>query len=241
MNKRKKVLILGGSSDIGIELAVKFLKNDYLVSAHYSSNKKSLKKIKNKYKNLSMVKGDFNKITNNKISLLLKKKEFNNFDIIINLIGFIDNKSYDNFSIENLINSLKVNTLVPNLIVRKNINQMLKKKWGRIVNCTTVGIKFGGGEYSYNYNLAKHCLEFIPGKFKLWARKNVLINNIRIGHAKTKIHNRMKKTLRGKGRINLIPMQRMINPNEIIEYIYFYSTNLNSYMTGETVSIAGGE
>ena len=68
---------------------------------------------------------------------------------------------------------------------------MLKKKWGRIVNCTTIGIKFGGGEFSYNYNLAKHCLEFIPNKFKFWAKNNVLINNIRIGHTKTKIHKRI--------------------------------------------------
>lgn len=239
--KKRKILILGGSSDIGKELVLKFLKENYLVVAHYSKNKKELEKLKNKYKNLTLLKSDFNKISNKKINHLLKNKLVNNFDIIVNLIGFIDNKSYENYNLEDLINSLKVNTLIPNLIIRKNINYMKKKKWGRIVNCTTVGIKFGGGEFSYNYNLAKHCLEFIPGKYKQWAKKNVLINNIRIGHAKTKIHNRMKKILKGKGRIKLIPMQRMINPNEMIEYIYFFSTHLNSYMTGETIAVSGGE
>tara|TARA_Y100000389_G_C17365942_1_gene466316 strand:- start:64 stop:786 length:723 start_codon:yes stop_codon:yes gene_type:complete len=239
--KKRKILILGGSSDIGKELVLKFLKENYLVVAHYSKNKKELEKLKNKYKNLTLLKSDFNKISNKKINHLLKNKLVNNFDIIVNLIGFIDNKSYENYNLEDLINSLKVNTLIPNLIIRENINYMKKKKWGRIVNCTTVGIKFGGGEFSYNYNLAKHCLEFIPGKYKQWAKKNVLINNIRIGHAKTKIHNRMKKILKGKGRIKLIPMQRMINPNEMIEYIYFFSTHLNSYMTGETIAVSGGE
>ena len=239
--KKRKILILGGSSDIGKELVLKFLKENYLVVAHYSKNKKELEKLKNKYKNLTLLKSDFNKISNKKINHLLKNKLVNNFDIIVNLIGFIDNKSYENYNLEDLINSLKVNTLIPNLIIRENINYMKKNKWGRIVNCTTVGIKFGGGEFSYNYNLAKHCLEFIPGKYKQWAKKNVLINNIRIGHAKTKIHNRMKKILKGKGRIKLIPMQRMINPNEMIEYIYFFSTHLNSYMTGETIAVSGGE
>ena len=104
-----------------------------------------------------------------------------------------------------------------------------------------MGVKYGGGEYSFNYNLSKHCLEFIPGKFKNWAEKNILINNLRIGHAKTKIHDRMKKILKGKSRIKLIPMKRMITVKEVCEYIYFYSTNLNSYVTGETISISGGE
>ncbi len=241
MSKKKKILILGGSSDIGRELVEKFLKNDYEVTAHYSKNKNNLTKIKKKYKQLSIVQKNFDKISNNNIDNLLKDRKFNNFDIIINLIGFIDNKSYDDYNLNNLINSLKVNALIPNLIVRKNIKHMIRRNWGRIVNCTTVGIKFGGGEFSYNYNLAKHCLEFIPGKYKLWAKKNVLINNIRIGHAKTKIHHRMKKILKGKNRIKLIPMQRMIDPSEMIEYIYFYSTHLNSYMTGETISVSGGE
>ncbi len=241
MSKEKKILILGGSSDIGKELIIKFLNNGYNVTAHYSKNKKNLIGIKKKYKNLLIFKSNFDKISNKKIGDLLKKSQLNRKDIIINLIGFIDNKSFENYNLDDLINSLKVNALIPNLIVRKNIKHMLKKNWGRIVNCTTVGIKFGGGEFSYNYNLAKHCLEFIPGKYKLWAKKNVLINNIRIGHAKTKIHHRMKKLLRGKNRIKLIPMQRMINPSEMIEYIYFYSTHLNSYMTGETISVSGGE
>ena len=34
----------------------------------------------------------------------------------------------------------------------------------------------------------KHCLEFIPNSYKIWAKKNVLINNLRIGLTNTKIH-----------------------------------------------------
>ena len=45
MSKKKKILILGGSSDIG-KLVQKFLKNDYEVTAHYSKNKNNLTKIK---------------------------------------------------------------------------------------------------------------------------------------------------------------------------------------------------
>ena len=51
----------------------------------------------------------------------------------------------------------------------------------------------------------------------------------------------MKKILKGTKRIKLIPMKRMINVQEVSEYIFFYSTDLNSYVTGETLSVSGGE
>ena len=84
-----------------------------------------------------------------------------------------EEKSFKNTNLKSILSSLMINALIPTFIIRNIINLMLKKKWGRIVNCTTIGIKFGGGEFSYNYNLAKHCLEFIPNKFKFWAKNNV--------------------------------------------------------------------
>ena len=74
------------------------------------------------------------------------------------------------------------------LIIRNNINYMLERKWGRILNCSSIGVKFGGGVNSYNYAFSKNCLEFIPNAHKEWANRNVLINNLRIGVTNTKIH-----------------------------------------------------
>ena len=53
-NNKKRVLILGGSSDIGQEVVKYFYKKNWLVTAHYSGkNKKFLKTFKNlKVKNL---------------------------------------------------------------------------------------------------------------------------------------------------------------------------------------------
>ena len=119
---------------------------------------------------------------------------------------------------------------------------MLKQKWGRILNCSSIGVKFGGGTNSYNYSLSKHCLEFIPSSYKNWAKKNVFINNLRIGVTNTKIHNKMKRKLKMmKKRVELIPIKRMAEPNEISAYIVSLTTDNNSYMTGQTVTVSGGE
>ena len=39
---------------------------------------------------------------------------------------------------------------------------MKKKKYGRILNISSIGVKYGGGETSYEYSLSKHLLEFNP-------------------------------------------------------------------------------
>ena len=235
----KHVLILGGSSDIGVKVAALFLKKNWLVTAHHFKNKRQLTYLKSR--KLNLIKLDFSKINNANINKVINKKFCDKYDSVINLVGFIDNKSFENTNLNSILHSLKINAIIPTLIVRKIKNSMLNKKWGRILNCSTIGIKFGGGEYSYNYNLAKHSLEFIPNKFKIWAKSNVLINNLRIGHTKTKIHKRMKKTLKGNKRIKLIPISRMAEASEMANYIFYLSSEKNSYMTGQTISVSGGE
>lgn len=237
--KVKKILILGASSDIGIEATSLFLKNNWHVIAHFNSSKKKLQQLKKDYRNIEFIKFDFKKKKN--INIRIKKAFNHGYHSIINLVGFIDNKSYEKSNIQDTINSISINALIPNLIIKNNIRYMKKEKWGRIVNGSSLGVPYGGGEFSFNYNLSKHCLEFIPGKFKSWAKSNILINNIRIGHTDTKIHKKMKKALFGKKRIKLIPINRMATSKEMAEYLYFLGSEKNSYMTNETLSSTGGE
>ena len=235
----KKVLILGGSSDIGIKLVKLLLKKNYFVYAHYFSNKKNLQEVSSA--NLKLIKLDFKKI-NNKNNLKNIKKNFNNrYDIFINLVGYIDNISYENSNLDNLFTSLKINSLVPLMIQKYIIKKMLDNNYGRILNCSSIGVKFGGGKNSFNYSISKHCMEFIPNKYKEWSKKNVLINNLRIGVTNTKIHLRMKKNLDLKNRVKLIPMERMASPLEISYIILNLIDEKNSFMTGQTITVSGGE
>jgi len=240
-NQSKHVLILGGSSDIGIEVIKDFLKLEWNVTAHFFKNKKKLQLLEKKFKNLDIIRFDFTKINGNKLEKLISKKFKKNYDAIINLVGFIDNKSFEKTNLKTVLKSLTVNALVPILIEKKLVKNMLARKWGRILNCSSIGIKFGGGQNSYNYNFAKHCLEFIPNSYKKWAKRNVFINNLRIGMTNTKIHSRMKKNLKMSQRLKLIPINRMAEPKEISSYILNLSTENNSYMTGQTITVSGGE
>jgi len=234
------VLILGGSSDIGIEVVKYFLKNGWLVSAHYNKNSKKLKNLRNQYSFLEIVSLDFNKINESNYKKNFLKKFNKSYDSIINLIGYIDNKNFYNTKLSNSMKSILINGIIPLLIIQNIIPFMIKRKFGRILNCSSIGIKYGGGKNTYNYSLSKHTSEFIPNVYKDWARKNVYINNLRIGVTNTKIHKNIKnKNI--KSRIKLIPAGRMAQPYEIAKLIYYLASTENTFCTGETYSISGGE
>ena len=73
---------------------------------------------------------------------------------------------------------------------------------------------------------------------RIGAKYNVLVNNIRPGITDTDFYKKIKKNL--NERVKLIPMQRAANPEEIADFIYLILFN-NTFMTGQTLSIAGGE
>ena len=241
-NKKRHVLILGGSSDIGIEVVKNFLKLKWEVTAHCFQNEQKLNTLKKDLINLNIIKLNFANYKNLNIEKLIIKKFNKRYDSIINLIGYVDNKSFEESKLNDILKSLTVNAILPILIEKMLVKKMLFQKWGRILNCSSIGVKFGGGANSYNYSLSKHCLEFIPSSYKKWAKKNVFINNLRIGITNTKIHKRMKRNFKMKQkRVKLIPINRMAEPKEISAYITNLTTDSNSYMTGQTLTVSGGE
>lgn len=233
-SNKKKILILGGSSDIGKTL-VKILSqnNNYELFIHHSKFI-SLKNKRSKY-----IKYNFLEYKN-KFPKKITKSFSNNFDVIINLVGYIDGKGYLTTDVNQTLSSIKVNCLIPNEIIRMNLNHMIKKNYGRIINISSIGVKFGGGKKTYNYSISKHCLEFISKEIRDLASKNILINNLRVGVTKTKMHKKIKNNLDLKKRIKLIPIKRMISTEEVAEFIKIFVED-NLIITNETIALSGGE
>ena len=235
----KTVLILGGSSDIGTETVTKFLLNGWSVIAHSNSNEKKLKKIKKNHPNhLIIIKMNFKR--RNSLNLILRKIKKFDISSYINLIGYVDNLSFDKTNLNELICSIQINSLIPILIQKSFLKKMEKRKFGRILHISSIGVKFGGGKNTFNYSFAKNSLEFIPSNIKKMTKFNILTNILRVGVVKTKLHKKIKNKNLNQ-RIKLIPIKRLAEITEISDMIYFLASENNSYVSNEIISIAGGE
>ena len=130
VKKYKRVLILGASSDIGIETCKKFLENEWELTAHYNTNNKALKHLKKKYPlKLNLLKFDLKNIFSLEKYLDKKKTIFSKFDAFINLAGYFKSTTFENFKIKDLIDHISANSFA-NLLFMKIVLKGMKKKNG---------------------------------------------------------------------------------------------------------------
>lgn len=236
--KKKKILILGASSDIGIKVVQQFLNKNWAVLAHSNKNKRKLSLIKNK--DLSIFKLDLSNPI--KVEKYIKKNliTFRKIDSFVSLTGFLKLSSYENFKIKDFYLHLNINYLANQFFIRQIIKYMKKKKWGRILISSSIGTKFGGNKNTYLYSLSKHMNEFFPSIFKNLAKYNILYNCMQIGVTDTKL-NRIDKNKNIHKRAKLIPLKRIAKPEEIAKYIYFIGSDENTFTTLQNIKVTGGE
>ena len=234
---KKKILILGASSDIGLQTVKKFLSKGWFVFAHYNKTNNKLRLIKNP--NLKLFKYNLKDI--NKFSTYVKKnKLFSNIDSFISLTGYLEKVSFFKINSKNFMNHINVNYFSNIVVLQKLLPNMKKRKFGRILLSSSIGVKFGGSNDSIIYSLTKHMNEFFFSSYKKFYENNILINTLRIGVTNTKIHK--KKTTKDlKRRVNLIPLKRMASSKEIAEYLYFYGSENNTFSTNSIIETTGGE
>lgn len=238
-NDLKTVLITGASGGIGRELSILFAKNNWNVLCHYKSNLKFINEIKNIFQNRNnsckFIKSDFSdsKQINNFISYVEK------FDIdsLINNAGI---SIEDDLNLEKIINLFMINTFSAMFITNAIFLRMKEKEFGRIVNISSIGVKYGSSISSLPYGCSKLALEGITKTFaREGAEYNILVNTVRPGVVDTKFHNNFSKDM--EKRTNLIPIKKMIDIKEVVYMIYYLGSEKNNFITNETIAVAGGE
>lgn len=234
------ILITGSGEGIGLELLKKILlKNIQIkITCHYHIKTKEFDKIVKKNKEvINVINADFaNKKSINKLLNKIKKLDITH---IANIAGIHDYSFNKKNRFELINKTYSVNTIVPALIIETIFPYMKKINYGNIINISSIGIKYGSNPESIFYGSSKAGLEAITTTYaRIGAKFNVLVNNIRPGITDTDFYKKIKKNL--NERVKLIPMQRAAHPEEIADFIYLILFN-NTFMTGQTLSIAGGE
>jgi len=234
----KQVLVTGASSDIGLAVCQKYLDADWRVIGHYKTERLELDKLRgDRFKKWHC---DFSNIKNLENDLKVDILNISKSNAFINLAAHLSPVKFSDATSENIMTTLNIN-LLPGLLIMKFLGtKMVANKFGRIVHGSSIGVKFGGGESSFNYSLSKHAQEFIPQECQKWAKNNVFINIVRIGVTKTRLHSKIpSKNM--TTRTKLIPIGRLATPAEIAEPLFWLGSDKNSFTTNEVISVSGGE
>ena len=161
-------------------------------------------------------------------------------DVAVFLASLAKPSRLENIDVSQLERTLAVGALSNYVLMGSIGPAMAQRRWGRIVIGSSIGVKFGGGADSFAYALANHASEFLPRSVRDWTANNVLTNVVRIGVTDTPLH-RAFPNRDFQQRVELIPLRRAATPAEIADFITWYGSEQNTFVSGQTVAISGGE
>ena len=236
--KDKKILITGATGGIGNCLVEKF---DYLGSKILATgtNENKLQNLKKNFPNVHIEK--FKLDEHNQIESFVEKidKQLDGIDVLINNAGItLDNLSI-RLSEENWKKVLDINLTSTFLMCKNVIKKMLKKKYGKIINITSI-VGHTGNIGQANYSASKAGIVAFSKSLALeYAKKNININCVSPGFIKTemteKINEDFKKIL-----ISKIPSGKLGSGEDVSNCVAFLASDLSEYINGETIHVNGG-
>jgi len=236
--KNKKILITGATGGIGNALVDKFDSLGATVLAT-GTNEEKLNNLKKNYTNINIEKfrlDDHDKIEN---FIDIVNEKLGGLDILVNNAGI----TLDNLSIrlteENWKKVLDINLTSSFLMCKFAIKKMLKKKYGKIINITSI-VGHTGNLGQANYAASKAGIEAYSKSLAIeYAKKNININCVAPGFIKTemtdKINEDFKKTL-----INKIPSGDLGTGEDVSNCVAFLASDMAKYINGETIHVNGG-
>lgn len=124
-------------------------------------------------------------------------------------------------------------------VSKASLKQMLKNRWGRIINIGSVSGTIGLPGQT-NYSAAKAgVLGFSKALAKEIASRNITVNAVAPGFINSAMTEALTPELKSKV-LSEIPLNRIGQPEEVAATVAFLASDNASYITGQTVHVNGG-
>ena len=237
--KGKKALITGASGGIGKEIArtLDSFGAEICISGRNSEELNSLNNTVNQ--ECKIITSDLTK--DNDITNLVKgaEEELGQIDILINNAGITKDNIFLRMSDEEWDQVLKVNLYSTFKILKLATKGMVKRKYGRIINITSVvGVTGGPGQVNYSSSKAG-LIGMTKSLSQELASRNITVNCIAPGFIDTPMTSDLDENRKAKV-LSSIPANRFGSPEDLSTSILFLASEESSYITGQTIHINGG-
>ncbi len=241
--ERKIALVTGAGGGIGRAIAVSLAKAGMDIAVHYNGNREKAEETarlceKEGVKTL-LLQGN---ISEEQICCQLVNdtvNELGNIDVLVNNAGVTKDGLFIRMKEEDFDKVIDTNLKGAFFMSKYAANYMLKQRYGRIVNITSVvGIAGNAGQTNYSASkagligLTKSCAKEL-------GKKGVLVNAVAPGFVDTdmtaKLADKVKEAI-----LQQIVVGFMAQPEDIARAVQFLASEENRYITGQVLSVDGG-
>jgi 3-oxoacyl-[acyl-carrier protein] reductase len=236
--KDKKILITGATGGIGNCLVEKFNSFGSKIVAS-GTNEEKLDNLKKKFTNIHIEK--FKLDEHSKIEDFINNvdQKLGGLDVVVNNAGI----TLDNLSIrlteENWKKVLDINLTSTFLMCKYAIKKMLKRKYGKIINITSI-VGHTGNLGQANYAASKAgIIAFSKSLAIEYAKKNININCVSPGFIKTEMTDQINEEFK-KALISKIPSGNLGSGEDVSNCVVFLASSMANYINGETIHVNGG-
>ena len=237
--KDLNIILTGATGGIGSSILEKLYNHGAKIIAT-GTNQEKLDKINNKYENVKVKKFDISDHSSLENFINECNDDFQNkIDILINNAGITKDNLSIRMSEDEWNKVININLTSTFLLCKNTIKKMLKNKNGKIINITSV-VGHTGNIGQANYAASKSGLIGMSKSLALeYGKKNIKINCVSPGFIKSemtdKINDNFKEQLKNK-----ISLERFGDPIDVANAVFFLSSSLSDYITGETIHVNGG-
>lgn len=239
----KIALVTGGSRGIGRAVASKLAEEGAVIYVNYYSNedaaRQTLEQIKEKGGKGSLLRFDVADFQETREAIASIVDEEKSLDILVNNAGMTIDGMFARVKEEHWDVIMGINLKGVFNCCRAATRQMIKQRWGRIINMTSVVAEAGNaGQVCYSASKAG-----IIGLTKSLARemgsRNISVNAVAPGFIETDMTASMTEDVRNKI-IEQIPMERIGRPEDVAGVVAFLVSRAADYITGQVIRVNGG-
>ena len=237
--KGKKVLVTGASGGIGKAIAIELSSNgaDLCLTGRNKSELESLQKVISG--NCEIIISDLSKSEGIDELANTAQEKMGQIDILINNAGITRDNLFMRMSEEDWNEVINVNLNSIFKLTKHLIKGMIKRRYGRIINITSViGVAGGAGQSNYSASKAG-IIAMSKSLAQEVGSRSVTVNSIAPGFIETNMTAELSDD-RKQEILNSISIGRLGKPDDIAGAVCFLASDKASYITGQTIHINGG-
>ena len=235
----KRALITGASGGIGGEIAQSLHLKGATVTLS-GTREQALDALASKLgERVHVVVGDLSSVKDAQYLLDTTNNSMGEINILVNNAGITKDKLAMRMTDEDWQLVLEVNLGAVFRLSRGCLRSMIKRRWGRIVNITSV-VGASGNSGQANYAAAKAGTTGMTKAIAAEvASRGITVNCVAPGYIVTpmtdSLDNSQKESL-----LTMIPIGRLGKPKDVAACVSFLASDEAAYVTGQTLHVNGG-